>query len=231
MSLFTSGRYAAVASTLALVLAAGGTSYAAVQLTGKDIQDDTITTQDVKDKTLKVKDLAPGAAAGLRGATGAAGATGATGAAGAAGPAGPAGATGPIGPSNAIAVFNDAATTLNGGYKTLLSLPLAAGSYVVSSKVFAHRTGSGTSYVYCRLAFGFTAYDVTAVDSPDIANAYSSVTNQIVFTTPAAGVATLECYGLLANVDWKKVTAIKVGSVSNIAGPNVARPAQLPQAR
>ena len=61
MKLFTSGRYAAVASTLALAVALGGTSYAAVKITGASIQNDTVTTKDIKDKTLKVKDLSPGA--------------------------------------------------------------------------------------------------------------------------------------------------------------------------
>ena len=46
MKLFTSGRYAAVASTAALVVALGGTSYAAAQITSGDIKDGTIQTKD-----------------------------------------------------------------------------------------------------------------------------------------------------------------------------------------
>lgn len=47
MKLFTSGRYATVASTAALVVALGGTSYAAAQITSGDIKDGTIQTRDV----------------------------------------------------------------------------------------------------------------------------------------------------------------------------------------
>ena len=43
MTLFTSGRYAAVISTLALVVALGGTSYAAVKITGADVTDSGVT--------------------------------------------------------------------------------------------------------------------------------------------------------------------------------------------
>jgi len=47
MKLFTSSRYAAVASTAALVVALGGTSYAAAQITSSDIKDGTIQTRDL----------------------------------------------------------------------------------------------------------------------------------------------------------------------------------------
>ncbi len=48
MKLFTHTPYATVASTAALVLALGGTSYAAVKITGADIADGSVTTKDVK---------------------------------------------------------------------------------------------------------------------------------------------------------------------------------------
>ncbi len=47
MKLFTQGRYATVASTAALIVALGGTSYAAVKITSADIKDGTIQTQDI----------------------------------------------------------------------------------------------------------------------------------------------------------------------------------------
>lgn len=47
MKLFTQGRYATVASTAALVVALGGTSYAAAQVTSLDIKDGTIQTKDL----------------------------------------------------------------------------------------------------------------------------------------------------------------------------------------
>ena len=42
MKIVSSGRYAAVTSTLALVIALGGTSYAAAKITGRDIKDNTV---------------------------------------------------------------------------------------------------------------------------------------------------------------------------------------------
>ena len=77
--------YAHVTATLALFVALGGSSYAAVKLTGKDIADGTLTTKDVKNKSLTRKDF-KGSVKGRRGATGAQRA------------AGPQGATGPAGP-------------------------------------------------------------------------------------------------------------------------------------
>jgi hypothetical protein len=47
MKLFTQGRYATVAATAALVVALGGTSYAAAQITSLDIKDGTIQTVDL----------------------------------------------------------------------------------------------------------------------------------------------------------------------------------------
>jgi len=225
MPILTSGRYAAVASTLALVVALGGASYAAVSITGKDIQDNTVTTKDIKNKTLKVKDFSPKAKKSLTGATGPAGP------AGPAGPTGPTGATGPIGPSNAFAVFNNTSTVLTNSYKSVLTLPLQPGSYLVTSKVFGHRTSTGAlAYVYCRLSFGTTT-DFTGADEPDVAGAYSNVTNQITFTTATAGNAVLDCLGVSSNVDYKRLTAIQVGSATVTQGPNVARPAIEPKGR
>jgi hypothetical protein len=47
MKFFRSGSYATVASTAALVVALGGTSYAAAQITSANIKDGTIQTKDV----------------------------------------------------------------------------------------------------------------------------------------------------------------------------------------
>ena len=59
MRIFTSGRYAAVTSTLALVVALGGVSYAAVVVTGDNIQNGTVTTKDVKEQDPEVQGLRP----------------------------------------------------------------------------------------------------------------------------------------------------------------------------
>ncbi len=138
MKLFTHGRYATVASTLALVIAATGTSYAAVKITGQHIQDGTVTTKDVANKTLKVKDLSAGARATLQGG---AGPTGPAGPGGPSGPPGPRGETGPAGPSHVVAVTRDSYYTVTPEAKPVLETTLGPGSWVVSAKSFGERSG------------------------------------------------------------------------------------------
>jgi hypothetical protein len=49
--------YANVVATLALVVAVGGTSYAAAKITGKDVKNGSLSGKDVKDASLTGKDL------------------------------------------------------------------------------------------------------------------------------------------------------------------------------
>ncbi len=56
--------YADVVSTLCLVMLLGGTAYAAVQVTGKDVKNSSLTGKDVKDKSLKGADLKDGSVTG-----------------------------------------------------------------------------------------------------------------------------------------------------------------------
>ena len=82
----------ALAAT-ALFIALGGTSYAAITITGAQVKNGSLTSADVKDKSLKAADFAPGAVpTGTKGDAGAAGAKGDPGAPGPRGAAGPAGA-------------------------------------------------------------------------------------------------------------------------------------------
>ena len=77
-----------IVAALALMLAAGTGATASLMISGKQIKDNSVTSQDIKNKSLKVKDLSRKAQVKLKGATGERGATGP------AGPAGPAGTTG-----------------------------------------------------------------------------------------------------------------------------------------
>jgi hypothetical protein len=49
--------YANVTATMALFVALGGSSYAAVSFTGKQIKDGTITGKDIKNRLLTAKDF------------------------------------------------------------------------------------------------------------------------------------------------------------------------------
>ncbi len=112
--IFGRGRYANVTSTMALVVALGGTSYAAVALprnsvgptqiksggvTGSDIAADAVSSRKVKDGSLKAADFAAGVLATATSAQGLAGVAGPIGPAGPVGPQGPEGPQGPQGTS------------------------------------------------------------------------------------------------------------------------------------
>jgi hypothetical protein len=105
-SMIRRGSYANVASTLALIVALGGTSYAAVAIPknsvgSAEIENSSITSKDVKNGALKGVDFKAGELP--------AGAQGPAGPAGAAGPAGPAG---PAGSARAFAYVGTATPSL-----------------------------------------------------------------------------------------------------------------------
>ena len=110
--------YANVMATVAVFIALGGTSYAALKITGKHVVNGSLTGKDLKNNSVKSADVAgltaadfkeplPSGPQGAKGDTGAAGAKGDIGAVGPTGPAGSAGseggrgATGPTGPAGA----------------------------------------------------------------------------------------------------------------------------------
>ena len=124
--------YANVVATLALFVALGGTSYAALKITGKNVQDGTIRTADLRNNDVRSKDVkngsllrrdfkpgqlpsGPGGTPGPAGPTGAAGATG------------PKGATGPQGPSGVVKVLSIdalwAPLTLPGNNGSVITTP------------------------------------------------------------------------------------------------------------
>ena len=99
-------RHGTAVAYLALFAALGGSAYAAVTVTGKNIKDGTITGRDVKNRSLGTSKLTatavsslvgrqgPAGPQGPKGDTGLKGDTGATGPQGPAGPAGPSGISG-----------------------------------------------------------------------------------------------------------------------------------------
>jgi len=107
-------RHTTAVAYLALFAALGGSAYAAVTVTGKNIKDGTVTGRDVKSRSLGTDKLSAGAVSSLAGRPGPQGAQGPEGPAGSKGdtgergpagavgkpgPAGPVGATGPKGDS------------------------------------------------------------------------------------------------------------------------------------
>jgi hypothetical protein len=114
-----------VVASLALLVALGGTSFAAVKLTlprnsvgTLQLQAGAVTSSKVKNFSLRRVDFAPGqiptGARGLPGPAGPAGPPGAAGTAGASGPSGPSGPSGAGGTSNA-AIYGAVVSVSGGG--------------------------------------------------------------------------------------------------------------------
>lgn len=103
--LFRKGRYANVTSTLALVIAIGGTTaYAANTIRSRDVVNNSLTSADIRNNSLTARDVRDNSLGSgdirnntLRARDFRAGELPA-GATGPAGPAGPAGSAGPVGP-------------------------------------------------------------------------------------------------------------------------------------
>jgi hypothetical protein len=94
-------RHTTAVAYVALFAALGGSAYAAVTVTGKQIKDGTLTGKDVKNRSLgagKLSASALGSLAGERGPAGPQGGPGPKGDPGKQGATGPAGATGAQGP-------------------------------------------------------------------------------------------------------------------------------------
>jgi hypothetical protein len=138
--------YSNVMATFALFVALGGSSYAAVTITGKQVKNESLTSKDVKNRSLLAKDFKRGQLkGGSRGATGPAGARG------------PAGANG--GGSTAPTHF-----TLITSYPTNTSVaPSPSGQFNCPARdAFEHCTGAWLNYGdphgpvgYGRDGFGF----------------------------------------------------------------------------
>jgi hypothetical protein len=90
---------AVLAVTLGITTAASGTVQALI--TGVQIKDGSVESQDIENRTILPIDLSARAVASLKGDRGPRGLVGARGATGATGPAGATGVTGPVGPRGA----------------------------------------------------------------------------------------------------------------------------------
>ena len=94
-------RHSTAVAYLALFAALGGSAYAAVTVTGKNIKDGTVTGKDVKNRSLGTSKLSKTALSSLTSRPGPAGPNGEKGAPGPTGPSGPAGPQGEPGPAGA----------------------------------------------------------------------------------------------------------------------------------
>jgi hypothetical protein len=100
--------YSNVMATLAVFVALGGTSYAAITITGKNVKNGSLTGADVKKHSVQLDRLIGKLPAGARGLKGDTGGTGLQ------GPKGDPGQNAPVAAPTSIAAI--ASTSDNGGY-------------------------------------------------------------------------------------------------------------------
>jgi len=246
--LVRSTTYANVTATAALVVALGGTSYAATVITTRQIQDGTVQGRDVHastltgakitDHTLTAADFAAGTLLrgatgpkgdpGVAGAPGVPGSPGTPGAPGAPGAVGDKGDTGPRGPSDGYEVHHISPVTLTAGVTTqvlALALP-GTGGYLVHAKVEANGTTTAQA-VACTLTVGSdvdtaeaSLHQVVAQSAPWLGR--QSLALQVAHTNTLAigSTAYVDCTGQLGGevVRSVRIDAVKVASLSSTAG-------------
>ena len=240
-----SGRYANVTSTLALVVALSGTSYAAAKLAPNSVgtaqlKNNAVTTAKVKDGTLQAADFKAGQIKpgkdGAQGPQGAAGPAGKDGASGATGPAGAKGDSGAKGDKGDPCVSSDplcrvpaafsAVTTAALAFPastapiTVQTLNLAAGRYVIDSRVNAHDTGADTT-VACSLVSGATTIDsmggALGIDATATIDAALSLHGVLTLAGPAT--VDLKCNldaVVPGNYTPRSITAIQDGTLNGV---------------
>jgi hypothetical protein len=197
-----------VIALLALLVALGGTSWAAVTLAPRSVNNAALNTGAVNSRVIqngqvKSQDLARGVL--RRGPAGAPGQTGAT------------GPTGPAGPSDAFSRFLNSPLVVPSTPTTLTSLTIpAAGKYVVWGKAFFQATGVGASgTITCGLLAG--------TDSDQSQTFVGVGTNftlslNVVHEFTAAGTVDFKCAYVgtgTATANHIKATAIKVQNLTN----------------
>jgi hypothetical protein len=203
-----------VISLVALFVALGGSAYAALKITGKDIRNGTVTHKDVRDRSLRARDFRPGQLP--------AGATGPQGAQGPPGEPGPQGADGPPGPAgspNGHAIYNDATfpdfTTTN---DTVASMVLPAGKYVLNATVVPNNNDAAVQSVTCELRLGGVKID----EQVDVRLAAEGGQDRVPValtgggTLASADFATIVCSAtdVDGNFADPSITAIEVGTLN-----------------
>ncbi|HEV2774275.1 MAG TPA: hypothetical protein VGV90_01665 [Solirubrobacteraceae bacterium] len=196
--IFGNGRYANVTATLALVIALGGTSYAATKL-----PKNSVTSATVKDRSLLKKDFRPGQLpAGKRGP---------------AGPQGPAGGA----DGSSLGFFNRAEAVENlipgSADQTIQSLSLPAGNWVVTAK-FVAENATATGRLSCALTLGGAAIDSLGPAGVDFDQGAASNTLTGAGTLGGAGAAAVICNtGNSVGAGTyraRSITAVQTGSVA-----------------
>jgi hypothetical protein len=153
---------ATVISTVALVVALGGTSYAALTITSANVKNNSLKSVDVRNNALKSADVRNGSllAKDFRAGQLPAGAQGPAGPAGPTGPAGAAGAAGPPGPTASAHATDLDGTTLGSSRAVVASATITVATrsrLVATSTVEVSGAPGGASSAFCSLYSGADA--------------------------------------------------------------------------
>ncbi len=179
--IFGGTSYANVTATIALIVALGGTSYAAIKL-----PKNSVTSATVKDRSLLKKDFKTGQLP-----------AGKTGKQGPPGPAGTAGSGAAGGAGTGVGLFNRAEAVENlvpgSADQPIQSLALPAGNWVVTAKFIAENS-TPTGTLACSLNIGGVAADSLGPGTGiDFDQGSSANTLTGAGSLASAGAATVVC--------------------------------------
>ena len=196
---------ATVIALIALAVAVGGTSYAATSLPRnsvgtKQLKKSAVTSAKVKDASLLKRDFKAGQLP--------------------AGPAGSAGPTGPAGPSDAYAGFNNGPVAAPSSLATIATLNIPqGGNYVIFAKLWMFDNVNTSVLTDCQLAAGSDTDESRTMleGNSGVVVAGATLALNVVHVFPTAGAVELKCngFGVNISIDNVKITAIKVGNLTN----------------
>jgi hypothetical protein len=218
--------FANVVSVIALFVALGGSSYAALTITGRNVRDSSLTTRDVKNRSLLGVDFKPGqlpagpqgpqGPQGAQGPQGPQGLQGLQGLKGDTGDKGDTGNQGPIGPSDAYQVL---ACFPSVDPPCTASLTVPAGSYVAMGKTNGHNSASDTTTsgsFQCTLTATGNPNNVDFSNASYVPGGRATATSTRVFAFGAGGgTITHTCNNFVGTSKLFRnvLTAIKVGAL------------------
>ncbi len=204
----------AVIAVTALVVALGGTGYAATVLPANSVgtvqlKKNAVTSTKVKNGSLLKADFAAGQLA-----------AGATGATGPTGPAGPTGAAGPAGPSDAYSGFKNGPVAAPATLSTIATLNIPqAGKYVIFGKLWMFDNVNTAVLTDCTLSAGSDTDETRTMleGNSGTVVAGAGIALNVVHEFAAAGAVELKCNGFGVNISINniKITAIKVANLTN----------------
>ncbi len=119
-------------------------------------------------------------------------------------------------------IRNDNGTNMDGSNKTILTVNVKKGSYLLSSKVNVYANAGGYAECFLVAPNGNTldyGYFYSA------SGGYGQVVNTSVISPAHTGTVQLNCVGNSSSLDGKKLLVTKVGSVASLIGANVSKAA------